>query len=67
MADDGYFLFWQSEGAYPDGKPKPDVKARYASLADAKAQAEHDHANTSRVVLRIEHNDKTVWAPKGND
>lgn len=55
--DEPHVLVWDAKDF---GLDRDEVVANYASLEDAKRQAEHDLAH-GRHPLRIEYAGKTVW------
>lgn len=58
-----FFLYWDDKDArYPE-LPDKIARARYSSLEEAQAQAEHDLVH-GRRILRIEDEDGNVaWVP----
>ncbi len=58
-----HYITWNPHG----DSAKSRLRAPYATLAEAKAQAQYDHDVNNRVDVRVEDTKgKILWKPKEN-
>lgn len=56
-----HYITWSPD----ENREKGRFRAPYATLAEAKAQAQHDHDVNGRVDVRVEDAEgKVVWEPE---